>query len=92
MSGNTLFVLPEQVPATLAEGFSRINALADPVARALTTMFERGMARIHDWTSRFDYNRPLHDLQELLGGCNTFKEDLKTYRLIFPENSASTER
>lgn len=150
MAGNTLFVLPEQVPATLAEGFSRINALADPVARALMTMFVvsevhpfqdgngrtarlamncvlteaglcriiiptvyredyllplkrltndrdagpyvRGMTRIHDWTSRFEYNQPLHDVQEQLGRCNAFKEDLKNYRLIFPENPASTER
>lgn len=143
MAGNTLFVLPEQVPATLAEGFERINALADPVARALMTMFVvsevhpfqdgngrtarlamncvlsqagicriiiptvyredyllplkrlsndrdagpyvRSMARIHDWTSRFDYGQPLHTVQSELMRSNAFQEDLGNYRLTFPE-------
>jgi fido (protein-threonine AMPylation protein) len=144
MAGNTLFVLPEQVPATLAEGFERIRSLTDPVARALMTMFVvseahpfqdgngrsarlamncvlseagvcriivptvyredyllqlkrltndrdaaayiRSMTRIHDWTSRVNYGQPRHDLQDHLGRSNAFKEDLKNYRLIFPEN------
>ncbi|HVE08848.1 MAG TPA: Fic family protein [Paraburkholderia sp.] len=147
MAGNTLFVVPEQVPATLAEGFERIASLTDPIARALMTMFVvsevhpfqdgngrtarlamncvlseagvcriivptvyredyllplkrltnerdasayiRSMARIHDWTSRFDYGQPRHDVQDLLGRCNAFKEDLKNFRLIFPESVAS---
>ncbi len=33
-AGSTLFVLPELVPGTLREGFERIRALVDPVARA----------------------------------------------------------
>ncbi|PQV52598.1 Fic family protein [Paraburkholderia sp. BL21I4N1] len=147
MAGNTLFVLPEQVPATLAEGFERISSLKDPVARALMTMFVvsevhpfldgngrsarlamncvlseagvcriivptvyredyllplkrltndrdaapyiRTMTRIHDWTSRFDYDQPRHDVQHQLDRCSAFKEDLKNYRLIFPEDGAS---
>lgn len=146
MAGNTLFVLPEQVPATLAEGFERIGSLVDPVSRALMTMFVvsevhpfqdgngrtarlamncvlseaglcriivptvyredyllplkrltndgdaspyiRSMARIHDWTSRFNYGQPRQDVQDQFGRCNAFKEDLKNYRLIFPENAA----
>lgn len=147
MAGNTLFVLPEQVPATLAEGFERIRSLTDPVARALMTMFVvsevhpfqdgngrsarlamncvlseagvcriivptvyredyllplkrltndldaapyvRSLTRIHDWTSRFDYGQQRHDLLDQLGRCNAFKEDLKNYRLVFPEDAAS---
>lgn len=38
-AGNTFFVLPELVPGTLREGFERIAALEDPVARAWMTMF-----------------------------------------------------
>lgn len=38
-AGSTLFVLPELVPGTLKEGFARISALNDPIARALMTMF-----------------------------------------------------
>ena len=38
-AGATVFVLPELVPGTLREAFERIQALADPVARALMTMF-----------------------------------------------------
>jgi hypothetical protein len=38
-AGSTLFVLPELVPGTLREGFTRIEALAHPLARAIMTMF-----------------------------------------------------
>ncbi|MBK7899064.1 MAG: Fic family protein [Azonexus sp.] len=38
-AGNTLFVAPELVQGSLREGFERIAALSDPVARALMTMF-----------------------------------------------------
>lgn len=38
-AGATVFVLPELAPGTLREGFERIGALADPLARALMTMF-----------------------------------------------------
>ena len=144
-AGNTLFVLPEQVPATLREGFDRISALTDPVARALMTMFvvsevhpfqdgngrtarlamncvlssaglcriiiptiyredyllplkrltnEKGatayvktMTRIHDWTSRFDYELPLREIRRQLGRCNAFEEDLRNYRLTFPDGN-----
>lgn len=142
-AGNTVFVLPEQVPATLREGFDRIRALADPVARALMTMFVvsevhpfqdgngrtarlamncvlssaglcriiiptiyredyllplkrltndkdasayiKTMTRIHHWTSRFDYTLPLHEIRGQLSRCNAFEEDLRNYRLTFPD-------
>ena len=38
-AGSTFFVIPELVPGTLREGFSRIEALAHPLARAMMTMF-----------------------------------------------------
>lgn len=38
-AGSTFFVMPELVPGTLREGFSRIEALAHPLARAIMTMF-----------------------------------------------------
>jgi fido (protein-threonine AMPylation protein) len=38
-AGSTIFVLPELVPGTLREAFERIQALTDPLARALMTMF-----------------------------------------------------
>jgi hypothetical protein len=50
------------------------------------TPYIRSMTRIHDWTSRFDYGRLRHDMRDQLGRCNAFREDLKSYRLIFPEN------
>jgi Fic family protein len=44
-AGNTFFVMPELVPGTLREGFSRIEALAHPLARAIMTMFV--VAEVH---------------------------------------------
>ena len=44
-AGDTLFVIPELVQGTLREGFERIKALADPMARAIMTMFV--VAEVH---------------------------------------------
>jgi Fic/DOC family len=38
-AGSTVFVQPALVPGTLREAFERIQALQDPLARALMTMF-----------------------------------------------------
>jgi hypothetical protein len=38
-AGSTFFVMPELVPGTLREGFSRVAALGHPLARAIMTMF-----------------------------------------------------
>jgi Fic family protein len=46
--------------------------------------FIRGMSRIHDWTSRFDYVQSRQEVQEHLTRCNAFQEDLHQYKLIFP--------
>lgn len=37
-AGTTMFVVPELVPGTLREGFARMAALADPLARAMMMM------------------------------------------------------
>ena len=145
-AGATVFVLPELVPGTLREAFERIQALVDPLGRALMTMFvvsevhpfidgngrtarlamncvlsEAGlsriivptvyredyllplkalsndaeakpfvaaMARIQSWSAAFDYGVPRETLRARLAGCNAFEEDLKSYRLVFPERAA----
>lgn len=145
-AGATLFVAPELVQGTLREGFERIQALEDQLARALMTMFVvsevhpfrdgngrtarlamncvlsaaglsriivptvyredyllplkslsnhaeatpyiRAMTRIQGWTAAFDYAQPRHALYEALRRCNAFEEDLRNYRLVFPEPNA----
>lgn len=145
-AGSTLFVAHELVQGTLREGFERIQALEDPFARALMTMFVisevhpfkdgngrtarlamncvlsaagrsriivptvyredyllplkslsnqadatpyiRAMTRIQTWTAAFDYAQPRHNLHEALKRCNAFEEDLRNYRLVFPEANA----
>ena len=142
-AGNTLFVIPELVQGTLREGFARIKALADPMARAIMTMFvvaevhpfldgngrtarlamncvltSENLSRIiiptvyredyllplklasHDnrpgplikalcraqaWTAAFNYEQPRHLVREALTACNAFQEDLRNYKLIFPD-------
>lgn len=144
-AGNTLFVLPELVPGTLREGFDRVKALQDPVAKALMTMFVvtevhpfrdgngrtarlamncvlsaagncriiiptvyreeyllplkrltndkdagpyiRTLVRAQDWTSRFAYDQPREALKDAIKACNAFNEDLKNFKLIFPETA-----
>ncbi len=144
-AGSTLFVLPELVPGTLREGFERVQALADPLARALMTMFVvsevhpfidgngrtarlamncalsaaglcriivptvcredyllplkalsnnmdakpfvAAMARMQSWSAAFDYGVPREQLRARMAACHAFEEDLKTYRLVFPERA-----
>jgi hypothetical protein len=142
-AGATVFVDPTVVQGTLREGFARIAALEDPLARALMTMFVisevhpfkdgngrtarlamncvlsaagrsriivptvyredyllplkamsnnsdatpylRAMTRIHSWTVAFDYSLVRNDVYEALLRCNAFEEDLKNYKLLFPD-------
>lgn len=142
-AGATVFVPYQLVQGTLREGFERINALSDPLARALMTMFVisevhpfrdgngrtarlamncvlsganrsriivptvfredyllplkslsshadpvpylRAMTRILAWTAAFKYAQPRQDLYRDLKRCNAFEEDLRNYRLVFPD-------
>ncbi|MEB0032178.1 Fic family protein [Undibacterium sp. RTI2.1] len=146
-AGSTMFVDHTLVQGTLREGFARIDALEDPLARALMTMFVisevhpfkdgngrtarlamncvlsaagrsriivptvyredyllplkalsnnsdttpylRAMTRIQSWTAAFDYSLDRNQVYEALLRCNSFEEDLKNYRLIFPESNTA---
>ena len=143
-AGETYFVLPELVPGTLREGFARIQALTEPLARALMAMFVvsevhpfgdgngrtarivmnahlteaglsrvmiptvyredyllplralsqnrepagyiRSMTRAQRWSAAFDYDQDVHKVRGDLGACNAFREDLRNFKLIFPEH------
>jgi hypothetical protein len=145
-AGSTMFVLPELVPGTLREGFARIQALTDAVARALMTMFVvtevhpfvdgngrtarlamnavltaagqsriivptvyredyllplkalsnnaepapfiAAMKRIQKWSAAFVYGQPREQLRAQLAACHAFEEDLRNYRLVFPERAS----
>lgn len=142
-AGSTLFLPYQLVQGTLREGFERINALTDPLARALLTMFVvsevhpfkdgnsrtarlamncvlsaancsriivptvfredyllplkslsnhagpipylRAMTKIQAWSAALNYAQPRQDLYQDLKRCNAFEEDLRNFRLIFPE-------
>ena len=44
------------------------------------------MTRIRSWTTAFDFSEALNHVYEALLRCNAFEEDLKNYKLIFPES------
>ena len=52
------------------------------------TPYIRSMTRIQTWTAAFDYDQPRHELYGALRQCNAFEEDLRNYRLVFPETKA----
>lgn len=145
-AGSTLFVLPALVPGTLREGFERIRALTDPLARALMTMFvvaevhpfadgngrtariamnahltQAGVSRIiiptvyredyvlplkalsnqgdpaaylaamtkaHRWSASFAWDQPRDEVRAALSACNAFQDDLRNFKLVFPERPA----
>jgi hypothetical protein len=142
-AGSTFFVMPDLVPGTLREGFSRVEALAHPLARAIMTMFVvtevhpfldgngrtarlamncalsaarlsriiiptvyredyllplkalshhreaqplvAALSRIQRWSAAFEYARPRPDVRNELARCNAFQEDLRNYKLVFPQ-------
>jgi hypothetical protein len=49
--------------------------------------FVAAMARIQAWSAAFDYGAPRDRLRARLASCNAFEEDLKRYRLVFPEQA-----
>jgi hypothetical protein len=53
------------------------NADAKPCVAAMT--------RIQSWSAAFDYGSPRDQLRARLAACHAFDEDLKSYRLVFPE-------
>jgi len=73
-AGNTLFVIPELVQGTLREGFERIKVLADPMARAIMTMFV--VAEVHPF---LDGNGRTARL-----ALNCFLTSQKLSRIIIP--------
>ena len=47
--------------------------------------FVAAMTRIQSWSTAFDYGAPRDQLRARLAACHAFEEDLKSYRLVFPE-------
>ncbi|MEJ0040484.1 MAG: Fic family protein [Gammaproteobacteria bacterium] len=142
-AGSTYFVLPDLVPGTLREGFTRIEALGHPLARAMMTMFVvtevhpftdgngrtarlamncmlsaaklsrivvptvyredyllplkalshhreaqpliAALNRIQRWSAAFDYSLPRAEVRAQLVSGNAFREDIRNYKLIFPQ-------
>ena len=37
------------------------------------------------WSAAFDYDQDVNELRETLTLCNAFKEDLRNFKLVFPE-------
>jgi hypothetical protein len=50
--------------------------------------FVAAMKRIQSWSAAFDYGAPRDQLHAQLAACHAFAEDLKSYRLVFPERPA----
>lgn len=48
----------------------------------------RSMTRAQRWSAAFDYDQDLNELREALVLCNAFKEDLRNFKLVFPERGA----
>ena len=48
----------------------------------------KSMSRAQAWTAAFSYEQPRHLVREALAACNAFREDLRNFKLIFPEPPA----
>ena len=52
------------------------------------TAYIRSMVRAQRWSAAFNYDQDVHKLREALTVCNAFKEDLRNFKLVFPERLA----
>ena len=43
------------------------------------------LSRIQRWSAAFDYTQPRSDVRADLTRCNAFQEDLRNYKLVFPQ-------
>ena len=48
----------------------------------------RSMTRAQRWSAAFDYDQDVHRVREDLAACNAFREDLRNFKLVFPERRA----
>ena len=46
----------------------------------------RAMTRAQQWTAAFDYAQARETLKQQLEACSAFQEDLRNFKLIFPED------
>lgn len=49
--------------------------------------FLAAMIRAQRWSAAFDYARPRNQVRDAMAACNAFQEDLRQYKLLFPESS-----
>ena len=56
------------------------------LANAIAVLLQ--LTRIQSWSAAFDYGVPRDRLRDRLAACHAFEEDLKSYRLVFPEVAA----
>lgn len=52
----------------------------------------RTMTRAQQWAAAFNYEQPRENLKKQLQSCNAFQEDLKNFKLIFPEAQQEKNR
>lgn len=52
------------------------------------TAYIRSMTRAQRWSAAFDYDQDVHKVREDLAACNAFREDLRNFKLVFPERRA----
>jgi hypothetical protein len=44
------------------------------------------MVRAQRWSAAFDYTKPRKRVRDEMAACNAFQEDLRQYKLLFPES------
>src|SRR5882757_943714 len=63
-------------PSAIARLALSHNKIAEPLISSLS--------RVQRWSAAFDYSLPRSQLRQSLTGCNAFREDLRSYKLLFP--------
>lgn len=54
--------------------------------------FLAAMIRAQSWSAAFQYAKPRNQVRKDMAACNAFEEDLRQYKLAFPESAAQTTK
>jgi hypothetical protein len=61
-----------------------LSTRADPAA------FVAAVTKAQRWSASFAWDQPTHQVRTALEARNAFREDLRNYKLVFPERTVPT--
>lgn len=83
-AGNSRIIIPTVFREDYIIALKALSHQRDPTA------YVAAMSKVQRWSASFTWDRPREEVHAALKGCNAFQEDLRNFKLVFPESTART--